>query len=70
MTNKGRIDLTLRMNGRTYIFEFKVIKEDPLKQVKRMKYYEKYDGEVYIIGIVFDKQDRQISDFAWEQVIS
>uniref|UniRef100_Q3AT67 AAA-ATPase-like domain-containing protein n=1 Tax=Chlorobium chlorochromatii (strain CaD3) TaxID=340177 RepID=Q3AT67_CHLCH len=68
ITNKGRIDLTLKTFDKTYIFEFKVIAEEPLEQIKRMKYYEKYDGERYIIGIVFDPKERNVSRFAWERV--
>uniref|UniRef100_Q3AQ02 AAA-ATPase-like domain-containing protein n=1 Tax=Chlorobium chlorochromatii (strain CaD3) TaxID=340177 RepID=Q3AQ02_CHLCH len=68
ITNKGRIDLTLKTIDKTYIFEFKVIKQEPLEQVKKMEYYEKYDGERYIIGIVFDPKDRNVSKFEWERV--
>ena len=68
VTNKGRIDLTLICGNRTFIFEFKVIDEDPLKQIKEKKYFEKYDGEVYIIGIVFNKKERNVTKFEWEQI--
>uniref|UniRef100_Q3ART9 AAA-ATPase-like domain-containing protein n=1 Tax=Chlorobium chlorochromatii (strain CaD3) TaxID=340177 RepID=Q3ART9_CHLCH len=68
ITNKGRIDLILKTFDKTYIFEFKVIAEEPLEQIKKMKYYEKYDGERYLIGIVFDPKARNVSQFAWERV--
>uniref|UniRef100_Q3ARN3 AAA-ATPase-like domain-containing protein n=1 Tax=Chlorobium chlorochromatii (strain CaD3) TaxID=340177 RepID=Q3ARN3_CHLCH len=68
ITNKGRIDLTLRSLDKTYIFEFKVIAEEPLEQIKKMKYYEKYNGERYLIGIVFDPKERNVSQFAWEKI--
>ncbi|WP_461833334.1 PD-(D/E)XK nuclease domain-containing protein [Desulfothermus sp.] len=54
-----------------YIFEFKVRDEDPLKQIKEKRYYEKYSGkrkEVVIIGIVFDEKKRNIKKFVWEKV--
>ncbi|OQY41123.1 MAG: hypothetical protein B6229_00005 [Spirochaetaceae bacterium 4572_7] len=55
-----------------YIFEFKVDKkEDAIKQIKERKYYEKYlsDGiDIYMVGINFDSEDRNISEFKWEKV--
>ena len=65
--NKGRIDLTLKYENKVYIFEFKTNKEDPIKQIKERKYYEKYSGEIYLIGIVFNTKDRNITDFKWEK---
>jgi hypothetical protein len=67
-TNMGRIDLTLVVGGRTFLFEFKVTDGEPLEQIKRMKYYEKYEGERYLIGIVFDPKTRNVSKFEWEMV--
>jgi len=46
-----------------------VTKEAPLKQIKEMQYYQKYSGNVYIIGIVFDKDKRNISRFEWEKLV-
>lgn len=71
ITNKGRIDLTIKFNNKIYIFEFKVIKGDALEQIKEKKYYEKYldsKNEVYIIGIVFDPIERNVTDFQYEKV--
>jgi len=68
VSNKGRIDLTLKAGGRTVLFEFKVTDGEPLEQIKRMKYYEKYTGERYLIGIVFDPKQRNVSKFEWERV--
>ena len=68
VTNKGRIDLSVKFDDFTYIFEFKVSDEDPLAQIKEKKYYEKYSGEVYIIGINFDKKSRSVKKFVWEKV--
>jgi hypothetical protein len=33
-----------------------------------MKYYEKYNGERYLIGIVFEPKERNVSQFAWEKI--
>jgi hypothetical protein len=67
-SNKGRVDLTIKVDGRTFLFEFKVTDGEPLEQIKRMKYYEKYAGERYLIGIVFDPKARNVSKFEWEMV--
>ena len=68
VSNKGRIDLTLKVGGRTFLFEFKVTDGEPLEQIKRMKYYEKYSGDRYLIGIVFDPKARNISRFEVERL--
>jgi len=66
VTNRGRIDLTIKFQNKIYIFEFKVNKGDALEQIKEKKYYEKYlssKNEVYIIGIVFDAKERNVTGF-------
>ena len=68
VSNKGRIDLTLKAGGRTFLFEFKVTDGEPLEQIRKMKYYEKYGGERYLIGIVFDPKARNVSRFEWERL--
>ncbi len=68
VSNKGRVDLTLQVGGRSFLFEFKVTDGEPLEQIKRMKYYEKYTGERYLIGIVFDPKQRNVSRFEWEKL--
>ncbi len=68
VSNKGRVDLTIKANGRTFLFEFKVTDGEPLEQIRKMKYYEKYSGERYLIGIVFDPHARNVSRFEWEKL--
>ena len=68
VSNRGRIDLTLKAGGQTFLFELKVTDGEPLEQIKRMKYYEKYAGERYLIGIVFDPKARNVSRFEVEKV--
>jgi len=71
VTNKGRIDLTIKLNDKIYIIEFKVGNEDGLKQIKEKKYHEKYLNEnkdIYLIGINFDEQEKNISNFEWEKL--
>lgn len=70
VTNKGRIDLTVKLNQYIYIIEFKVGGEGrALEQIKAKGYAEKYlgEGEIYLIGIDFDDQERTISAFEWER---
>jgi len=68
VSNRGRMDLTLLTEDKAYIFEFKVADEDPLQQIKTMQYYEKYAGyETWLIGIVFDTGNRNITQFVYER---
>ncbi len=75
VTNKGRIDLTILLPDKAYIIEFKVKSEreekDPLTQIKEKKYYEKYLNKVkdiYLIGMTFDKEERNISEYKYERL--
>ena len=62
VTQKGRIDLTIKLPNRIVIIEFKVAqKEQALEQIKQKKYYEKYLSEaknkardIVIVGIRFN----------------
>jgi hypothetical protein len=69
-TNKGRIDLTIKLSDKVIIIEFKVdSKESALKQIMERKYYEKYEGDgkaIYLVGIKFDSKERNIVE--WECV--
>jgi hypothetical protein len=73
-TNHGRIDMTVRFEGRIYIFEFKVVELVPegraLQQIKDKHYADKYKGSsapVYLIGVEFSKDTRNIVGFEVEQ---
>ncbi|MEO1953700.1 MAG: PD-(D/E)XK nuclease domain-containing protein, partial [Campylobacterales bacterium] len=71
ITNKGRIDLTIKMPKAIYICEFKVDGSDALKQIKDKKYYEKYldeKKEIYLVGIEFDTKERNIIKFEYESI--
>ncbi len=71
ITSHGRIDLSVILNDKVYIFEFKVKPEDPIKQIKNKRYFEKYlnFSKVYGIGIVFDNEKRNIKQFKVERLI-
>ncbi len=69
ITNRGRIDLTVKIGGYVYIFEFKVIEEDEeskigaLEQIEEKRYWEKYEGlgkEIVLVGIEFSKASKNI----------
>ena len=73
-TNQGRIDMTVRLQGRTYLFEFKVVEVVPegraLQQLKDRGYAEKYragGGPIYLIGVEFSREQRNLVGFAWER---
>jgi hypothetical protein len=75
-TSHGRIDLALFYEGRAYLLEFKVVElegETPkaLSVLKEKKYYEKYIGkysEIYLIGIDFSRESKNILNFEWEKL--
>jgi hypothetical protein len=71
VTNKGRIDITLLIKDKIYIIEFKVGKEDALTQIKDKNYHQKYltkNKQIYLVGINFDEEEKNISEFAYEMV--
>ena len=74
VTNVGRIDLTLKIGENIYIFEFKMKdNQNPLKQIHKKRYYVKYQEQlqqknIYLIGVEFDEEKRNINKFEWEKV--
>ena len=71
VTNKGRIDLTLFIEDKIYIIEFKVGSENALKQIKEKNYAQKYltqNKEINLVGINFDESEKNISGFEWEKI--
>ena len=73
-TSHGKIDMTVFYKDRIYIFEFKVVKDErekgkALAQIKERRYWEKYSAsEVYLIGVEFDPEKRNIVAFEWEKL--
>ncbi len=73
-TNRGRIDLTLKVPGRTYIIEFKVDmpSESAMHQIRTKKYYEKYQSEgveICLIGIHFSSTEKNIASLEWSMEV-
>ena len=76
-TNLGRIDLTLRVPGQLYLFEFKVVEQQPvgqaLAQIRTRGYADKYRSlrlPIHLIGVEFSKADRNIVGFEVETLLS
>jgi hypothetical protein len=71
-TNIGRIDAVLETGKKIYIMEFKIGSEqEALEQIKELKYYEKYLGstkEIVLMGIGFDPEKRNISNYLLESL--
>ncbi len=70
-TNKGRLDMVVNITDKRYLIEFKMDDNDnALEQIKEKQYFQAfYDTEkqIYLIGIHFDEQQRNITTFEWEQ---
>ena len=70
--SEGRIDLSVFIDDKVYIFEFKVDKKGALKQIKDKGYHEQYlsdYNEIYIVGIEFDSKKRNVLRYEWERVL-
>lgn len=78
VTNHGQVDMVVFLESKVYVFEFKVIelteKGSALAQIKEKKYYEKYsaeihkDTDIFLIGVEFSREERNITNFEWEKV--
>lgn len=61
-------------SAKSLIFELKVLKKSTqpgsaLDQIKHKRYADKYKKPgttVYLVGVGFDPEDRNISEFEWE----
>ncbi len=74
VTNRGRIDLTCKIEDKIYIIEFKVDakkKGEALKQIKEKNYAQKYvstNSDIYLVGIEFNSVEKNICLFEWERL--
>ncbi len=71
VTNRGRVDMTLFIANKIYIIEFKVDSTGALEQIKSKQYHKKYmseDKDIYLVGIEFESQKKNITNFKWERV--
>lgn len=75
MTNKGCVDMAVRLGGRMFILEFKVVEMDgddqtALDQIRRMRYWDRFRGytdTIFLIGVEFSSAERNIIGFEWER---
>ncbi len=71
VTSSGRIDLSVFIDNKVYIFEFKVDSSGALEQIREKKYYEKYIdkfSEIYLVGVEFNSDSRSILKYEWEKL--
>jgi hypothetical protein len=71
-TNKGRIDLTLKIHDNVLIIEFKVgAEQNAIQQIREKRYYEKcvqQAKKIYLLGINFDTHEKNVSSYEIEEV--
>ncbi len=73
VTNIGRMDLSVKLDGKVFIFEFKLTEKatgKALKQIKEKRYWAKYQDykDIYLVGIEFSRKKRNIIGYKWEKV--
>jgi len=71
VTSSGRIDLSVFIDDKVYIFEFKVDSSGALEQIREKKYYQKYIdkfNEIYLVGVEFDSKSRNLIKYSWERI--
>jgi len=70
-TNRGRIDVFINLPEAIYVIEFKTDGGGALKQIKEKGYHEQFldsGKEIILVGIEFDKSQRNISKVEYEEV--
>ncbi len=70
-TKRGRIDALLTLPEAIYVIEFKTDGGGALKQIKEKGYHEQFldsGKEIILIGIEFDKNEKNISKVEYEQL--
>jgi len=63
--------MTIKFNHAIYVIEFKTDGKSAIEQIKAKKYHEKYlslNTPIYIIGIEFDTEKKNIVKLEWEEV--
>ena len=73
VTSQGRIDLTVKLPERIYLFEFKVVELEPegkaLEQLEARAHADKYRAEgkpIHLVGIEFSREARNLAGFEVE----
>ncbi len=73
LTSEGRIDLKVKTEGKIFIMEFKCNQnaDKAIEQIKEKKYFEPFlcqNKEIILIGINFDTDKRNISEYRYEKL--
>ena len=73
-SSHGRVDMAVRCGGAVYLFEFKVVELEPegaaLAQLRARRYADKYRATgqlIYLIGVEFSKETRNVAAFEVER---
>ncbi len=73
-SSHGRLDMAVLFDGTVYLFEFKVVELSSagaaLAQLKERRYADKYRGlgqPIYLIGVEFSKDERNVAAFDVER---
>jgi len=71
-TSNGRIDMAVKANQFTYVFEFKFNKtaQEALAQIETKEYALPFQTEgqkVFKVGVNFSKETRNIDDYTWKE---
>ena len=73
-SSHGRLDMAVLFNGCVYLFEFKVVElasaGAAMAQLQERQYADKYRGlerPIYLIGVEFSKDERNLTAFDVEQ---
>ena len=68
--SRGRLDLAVRLPGRVYLFEFKVVESAgagaAMAQLRERDYAAKYRGlgdPIHLVGVEFSRESRNIAAF-------
>ena len=74
-SSHGRLDMAVLFNGNVYLFEFKVVElasaGAALAQLQERRYADKYralEQPIYLIGVEFSKDERNVAAFDVERV--
>jgi len=67
------MDLSVKLEDKVFIFEFKLTEKatgKSLKQIKEKRYWEKFQDfkNIYLIGIEFSREKRNIIGYEWERI--
>ena len=73
-SNRGRLDMAVRLDDNVYLFEFKVVESAPegaaMAQLKERGYAEKYrhlNRPIHLIALEFSREARNLVAFEVEQ---